>query len=62
MKAGLLIYGGQGEMGRLVDFFKQKMPNYQTGYDADAAYRGCLVELRYQVTVLVQEKPHPCKA
>jgi len=28
-KAGLLIYGGQGEMGRLVDFFKQKMPNYQ---------------------------------
>jgi len=28
-KAGLLIYGGQGEMERLVDFFKQKMPNYQ---------------------------------
>jgi hypothetical protein len=28
-KAGLLIYGGQGEMGKLVDFFKQKMPNYQ---------------------------------
>jgi hypothetical protein len=28
-KAGLLIYGGKGEMGRLVDFFKQKMPNYQ---------------------------------
>ena len=28
-KAGLLIYGGKGEMEKLVDFFKQKMPNYQ---------------------------------
>jgi hypothetical protein len=28
-KAGLLIYGGQGEMEKLVNFFKQKMPNYQ---------------------------------
>ena len=28
-KAGLLIYSGQGEMEKLVDFFKQRMPNYQ---------------------------------
>ncbi len=28
-KAGLLVYSGQGEMERLVDFFKQRMPNNQ---------------------------------
>jgi hypothetical protein len=28
-KAGLLIYEGKGEMDKLVNFFKQQMPNYQ---------------------------------
>jgi len=28
-KAGLLVYEGRGEMEKLADFFKQRMPDYQ---------------------------------